>query len=289
MRRGYTLIEIIITVAITGILSVGMFKAFEAVTLRSEKAKILTSLSLDSQSALDQISLLLYHRAPMSVSGYNLGDPARIPLDQSVDKTVIEWIGIAHESYAAGDYSTFVDMNRSHRPVLHTPQTTKSAIEATQNAKWESFTWNDIALIFSGTFDEGTPALHPIMMSADETITFTGTAPDTIYEKYLLADSAYAVTRGEHIDQSAPCIVALGLTPQVLDNALLLFYDYRPWKGETFCADTPNGGGKVGILALDTNAFRARMVNRTIRLSIDMNRSVRGGNPVKLSKQKVVF
>lgn len=289
MRRGYTLIEIIITVAITGILSVGMFKAFEAITLRSEKAKILTALSIDSQSALDQASLLLYHRAPMSASGYNLGDPSRTPLAESVDKTIIEWIGLAHESYSAGDYSGFVDMNQSLRPALHTPQTTKSAIELTQSGKWGSFSWNDIALIFSGTFDEGSPTVHPIAMTADDAITFSGTVPEMIYEKYNLVDSAYALTRGEHVDQSAPCITALGLSPQALDDTLLLFYDYRPWKGETFCADTPIGAGKVSVLAVNANAFRARMVNGTIRLSVDMNRSVRGGNPVRLSKQKVVF
>ena len=289
MRRGYTLIEIIITVAITGILSVGMFKAFEAVTQQSEKAKILSTLSIDSQSALDQISSLLYHRVPLSVSGYDVGDPSRTPLALSVDKTVIEWIGTAQESYGALYYSGFADMNRSSRPDLYTPGTSKNGIETTQNAKWGSFDWNDTALVFSGSFDEGTPDYHPVSMGVDDTITFTDTPPDTIYEKYQLVDSAYAVTRGEHIDQSAPCIAALGLTPQTLDNTLLLFYGYRPWKGESFCADIPNGSGKVAILSAGVNAFRARMLNGTIRLSIDMNRTLRGSNPIRLSKQKVVF
>ncbi len=39
MRRAYTLIEIILTVAIAGILSMGMFKALEAIALRSERPK----------------------------------------------------------------------------------------------------------------------------------------------------------------------------------------------------------------------------------------------------------
>jgi prepilin-type N-terminal cleavage/methylation domain-containing protein len=295
MRRGYTLIEIIITVAITGILSVGMFKAFEAITLRSEKAKILTTLSIDSQSALDQISILLYNRAPMSVSGYNLGDATRTPLASSTDKEIIEWLGLASESYLAGDYSGFVDMNRSDyaTATLYTPETTQVAIENTQSAKWGSFSWatGDIALVFSGTFDEGVSTVHPITMSSDNAIAFSAIAPTTIYEKYNLVDSAYAVARGADIDQSAICITDLGISSTAIDNTLFLFYNYRPWNTESFCADIAghNPQGRVSILATNVNAFRAQMINSTIRLAIDTNRTVRGGNPVRLSKQKVVF
>ncbi|MDD2782016.1 prepilin-type N-terminal cleavage/methylation domain-containing protein [Sulfuricurvum sp.] len=292
-RHGYTLIEIIITVAITGILSVGMFKAFEAITLRSEKAKILTTLSIDSQSALDQISILLYNRAPMSVSGYNLGDATRTPLATATDKKIIEWLGLASESYVAGDYSGFVDMNRSDyaTATLYTPQTTKASIETTQANKWGSFNWanNEIALVFSGTFDEGVSTVHPITMNVDNSIVFSGAAPTTIYEKYNLIDSAYTVARGADIDQSANCITTLGISSTAIDNTLFLFYDYRPWNGESFCADSTNRSGVVSILATNVNAFRAQMINGTIRLAIDTNRTVRGGNPVRLSKQKVVF
>ncbi|MGD9655550.1 MAG: prepilin-type N-terminal cleavage/methylation domain-containing protein [Sulfuricurvum sp.] len=294
MRRGYTLIEIIITIAITGILSIGMFKAFEAITLRSEKAKILTTLSIDSQTALDQISILLYNRSPMSVNGYTLGDPTRTPIATATDKRIIEWLGLASESYLARDYSGFVDMNRSDKATktLYSPDTYYTNIQTTQTDKWGTFTWNDLGLIFSGSFDKGTPTAYPISMTADNLITFTGIIPDTIYEKYNLVDSAYAVARGADIDKNASCITILGINNATLDNTLLLFYDYRPWKdGKNFCADTlnPNTTSKVSVLATNVNAFRAQMINDTIRLSIDTNRTVRGGNPVRLSKQKVVF
>lgn len=291
MRRAFTLIEIIITIAITGILSVGMFKAFEAITLRSEKAKILSTLSIDSQTALDQISILLYNRAPMSVNGYTLGDATRTPLSTATDKKIIEWLGLASESYLAGDYSGFVDMNRSVNPTLYTPETTKTAIENTQSAKWGSFNWanNNLALVFSGTFDEGVSTVYPITMTTDNAITFSGAIPTTIYEKYNLVDTAYAVARGSDIDKTATCITALGISSTAIDNTLFLFYDYRPWKGESFCADNTNKAGKVSILATQVNAFRAQTINGTIRLTIDTNRTVRGGNPVRLSKQKVVF
>ncbi len=290
-RPGYTLIEIIITIAITAILSVGLFKAFEAITLRSEKAKILSALSIDSQSALDQISILLYDRVPSSARGYTIG-ASRIPLEESVDQKILEWYGLASQSYRSSAYSGFVDMNRSDytTKTLYSPDTSKNGIETIQQAKWGAFNWNDISLVFAQSFDEGTLSSYPIRMDTDNVLILTSaTLPETIYEKYYLVDSAYAVARGADIDANSPCITALGIKNAALDNTLLLFYDYRPWKGESFCADDSNRSGRVSVLASNVNAFRAREIDGTIRLSIDMNRTVRGGNPIRLSKQKVVF
>ena len=279
MRRGYTLIEIIITIAITGILAIGMFKALEAITLRSEKAKTLSTLSLDSQSALDQIAALLYNRAPSFLKACTTATDC-IQFDETTTgKSIIQWYGLASESYNAGEYSGLVDMSRSIalKPTLYTPNTNLTNVLATQQQKWgASFTLGDMAFIFSGAFDEGNQNEYNITTSAINTITLTGTLPSTIYEKYNLVDSAYALTRKEN----AACSSVSTLDP----NTLLLFYNYRPWKGENFC------DGEVTVLANDVNAFRAQMLNGTIRLAIDMNRSIRGSsNPVHLSKQKVVF
>ncbi|MGD9716645.1 MAG: type II secretion system protein [Sulfuricurvum sp.] len=278
MRRAYTLIEIILTVAIAGILSMGMFKALEAIALRSEKAKALSTLSIDSQSALDQISSLLYNRIPLSAVGFDFNDsrPYR-PLDEVNDKTILEWYGSADESYLSGDYSGFVDLNRSDfsTRTLYSPDTNLSALLVREKIKWNdpSLDFSDLLLLFSQTTFKG----YGISGSLPNTITLGGTPPETIYEQYRIADSAYAITRKEH---AAACFP----NPAFDDDTLLLFYDYRPWKGENFC------DGKVTVLATGVNAFRAQMLNGTIRLSIDMNRPVRGSlSPVKLSKQKVVF
>lgn len=296
MRRGYTLIEIIITVAITGILSVGMFKAFEAITLRSEKAKILTTLSIDSQSVLDQISILLYNRSPMSVQGCDINGNCESLDDNVYTKTTLKWLGLAMESYNAGAYSAFIDMNRSNfaTVTLYSPQTTKASIETNQSAKWGSFSWaaHDIALVFSGSFDEGDSIAYPITMTTDNEVSFSANVPSTIYEKYNLVDTGYAVVRGEHLpNPNADCITTLGINTSALNNTLFLFNNYRPWNGESFCADIAahNPDGNVSVLSYNVSAFRAQMINGTIRLAIDTNRSVRGGNPVRLSKQKVVF
>lgn len=282
MRRGYTLIEIIITVAITGILSVGMFKAFEAITTRSEKAKILSVLSIDSQSALDQISILLYERAPMSAEGCT--DSVNCaPLDQSTNATILQWYGTANEAYQAGAYSGFVDIKNAQTVratgTIYTPNTLIAAINANQMAKWGV---TDLGLVFAGTFEDGDRKKPYTITINDNSIVFDpADIPDKIYEKYYLVDSAYAVTRKSDAALACP---ALNLS-QFKDNDLLLLYGYRPWKNGaiTMC------NGSVSLLAQNVNAFAAHQVNGSIRLGIDMNRSVPGSNSVKLSKQKVVF
>ncbi|MFA6144135.1 MAG: prepilin-type N-terminal cleavage/methylation domain-containing protein [Sulfurimonas sp.] len=287
MRRGYTLIEIIITIAITGILAVGMFKAFEAITLRSEKAKILSSLSIDSQSALDQLSLLLYARAPMSVKGCDITGTC-VSLETATSAKILQWYGTASESYQLKDYSGFVDMTASNNPThtLYSPDTNLSAMIATEKLKWNDslFDLSKIVLIFSGSFDNGEDDYN---YSIDASSTGTNIklsnprTPMRIYEKYNLVDSAYSVTRKADI-------TALGCTnvlASIDDNALLLFYNYRPWKGQNFCTD-----GNVSILATNVNAFVAHQVNGTIRLGLDMNQTVgKTGSTVRLSKQKIVF
>jgi prepilin-type N-terminal cleavage/methylation domain-containing protein len=282
VRRGYTLIEIIITVAITGILSVGMFKAFEAITTRSEKAKILSVLSIDSQTALDQISLLLYDRAPMSIQGC-VDSVSCVPLDQATNATILQWYGTASESYQSGAYSGFLDIKNSQTVratrTIYTPNTTKTAIDGNQTAKWGI---TDLGLVFAGTFEDGDRIKpYTVTINNNNKIVFDITdIPDKIYEKYYLVDSAYAVT----LKKDAPCA---GLNFN--DNDLLLFYNYRPWKTPTETMCSPSA--KVSLLSKNVNGFVAHMVNETIRLGIDMNRTV--GNDmtktVRLSKQKVVF
>lgn len=285
MRQGYTLIEIIITIAITGILSIGMFKAFEAITIRSEKAKTLTNLSIDSQSALDQISFLLYNRVPQSVKGCtNQSDATCETFSQTTTgKTILLWHGSASESYhQTHDYSGFVDMNRSVRPILYSPGTSVNNIVINERRKWNNsaFDATYLHLSFAGAFDAGANAEADLVSNqniADSIILDDSaghTLPNSIYEKYYLADTAYAVTR----KAQDPC----GLSGYE-SNDLILFYDFRPWKGQSMC------DGKSALIAKNVSTFRVQYLDGTYRIGLDMNQSIRGSKSVYLSKQKVVF
>ncbi len=309
-RRAFTLIEIVMVIAVAGILAVGTFKALSALFVRSAKARAVTELSLVSQSVLDQLGVLLYARVPGSVIGYDPSDGSYGAIGRLASpKPVLEWIGTAEESLKRRDYSGFVDMNASDSVsgVLVSPDSDGSRVDATIRLKFNTssdvFASDRVRLVFAGSYDLGAqedasaPAfgwhgetagkIHDISMDGSGNITLNA-SPPYIYEKYYLADTAYAVARAKDVNISASCISALGVP--LNEDALLLFYDYRPWKGESFCADSGGvAAGSVTLLAEDVSGFRAELVERTIRLSIDMVRPVRGSTPAHISKQKVVF
>lgn len=291
MRAGFTLLEMIFVVVISGILSIGSFKAFSALYVRSAKAKAVTDLSLQSQLVLDQLSVLLYNRIPNSVIGYDGSDCDPIE-ELNGNNVVLEWLGLADDALLQGFYDGFVDMNASSSPVLSTPNISTSINPTNMN------------LIFAGSFDDGSEDIvacsgafgwhgggsslsYGFSIPSANHIRFNaGDVPSVIYEKYYLTDGAYAVTRGEDITDISNC----GLNESDFKNfntTLFLFYEYYPYKGETYCGD--GGSGKVVVLAEDVSGFRASYVNDTIVLSIDMNRSIRGANAVHISKQKAVF
>ena len=297
MRRSFTLIELIMVLVIISFLSVASFKAVSALIVRSYKAKELTRLSLESQIALDQISTLLQERVPASVIGYkpSTGDFKYIQeIGDSEYYEVMEWIGVAYEEYSEGNYTGFADM----RPSIKTDDTI---------ATYTNLSGNDYALIFAGAFDRGFPGqsdfndsfgwhgyesndTFDIAFDSDGNITITDSVkPKWIYEKYYLVRSAYALARGEDINKNADCLEDLNVD----DDTLLLFYDYKPWRGETFCADPGSAGSKSGsatILATHIAGFDAKEQDYTLRLILDINESIKGGYPpIHFSKMKVVF
>jgi len=296
VRKGFTLVEIIFVLVIMAVLAAGTFKAIEAIYTRSAQAKALTDLSLQSQIVLDQLSVLLYNRIPKSVIGYTPGAGCEAIDELVAGRPILEWLAIEEDAMLQGDYDGFVDMNAS--------------VKASYTLATPSIDLNDtnlnLNLVFSGAFDGGGDEISACngafgwhgkdsnlsydISTAVNTIVITDPIkkPDFIYEKYYLTNTAYAVARGEDLKPWAPCLTDLNTT--IDDNTLFLFYDYYPYKtpSQTFCGD--GGSGKVTILAQDVTAFSAESVNDIIRLSIDMNRNIRGKTcGVHVSKQKAVF
>lgn len=297
MRQAFTLVEMIFVLVVLGILSAGTFKAIEAIYTRSVQAKALTNLSLQSQIVLDQLSIFLYNRIPNSVIGYTPSGICEPINELSASRPILEWLGLADDELLRGDYDGFVDMNASDK--------TAFTLSAPNNTMTDN---TDLNLIFSGAFDGGSEDIsacsgafgwhgaasdlsYDITMAIGSiTISDTVKKPDFIYEKYYLSKTAYAVARGADINLASSCITDLNASTDL--NTLFLFSDYRPYQAETFCADTGIGTkeGSVTILAQDVTAFSAQTVNDVIRLSIDMNRDIRGKTcGVHVSKQKAVF
>ena len=317
-KRSFTLIELIFVVVIVTFLSVATFKALHAIAIRSYKAKETTRLSLESQMVANQISELLKDRVPSTVIGYdpNSHDFEYIG-DLTQSKPVLEWIGRAKDAYLNGDYSGFIDLKKSDKDSNKTfsPDTNGSKINSDIQKEFNTtlniYDQNLTNLIFAGSFDRGSSDISDynnsfgwhghdsnnsfdINITDDGNITLTDSIqPKFIYEKYFLVDSAYAIARKE--DLNGTNWKCSDLNWSDLDNdTLLLFYNYRPWKGETFCADSSGTSeGNVTILMKNVSGFRFDEKDYTIRISLDINKSIResirGSSPIHISKMKVVF
>jgi len=303
MKRGFTMVELIITIVIMGILSAGAYISLTKLFTRSAQSKAISDLSFESVLISHQIGALLAQRVPSTVIGY---DPTQNKFESvyalSDKYPVLEWIANDNEGLQSGMFSGFIDLDRSDKEnnMLYSPNTD---INATNRA-----------VIFAGAFDEGDITYDQTVFqnafgwhehnsskifelntssSTHENLYLT-TKPAVVYEKYTLVKSAFAIARYEDIEQNASCIQTLGLDNTIGNNTLFLFYNYRPWRGETFCAD-PNGSdqnGSVTILSTETGAFSADFVNDNLQFTLTLERTIKKPGKdfnVTISKRKVIY
>ena len=315
-HNASTLLELIFVIVIVSFLSTATFKGMQAITIRAYKAKEITKLSLESQIAVNQISNYLSYRVPYTVIGYNGTDDFK-PIGDITSNgyTILEWFGRANEAFVDGNYSGFADMATlsSSDNNFSSQGTNGSALQTTTQDKFNTsdniYSNNLINLIFSGSFDRATSDTndynssfgwhnHDSNDSFDiKSISDSGNIkldadqhPKHIYEKYFIVDSAYAIARGVDIKQDVTCITDLDIKSEDINNTLFLFSNYKPWKGETFCADKSGSQeGNASILMQDIDGFNFQEIDYTIRINLDINKSIRGSSPIHFSKMKVVF
>lgn len=317
MRRGVTLVELIITIAISSLLIVGSSNIIKSISFSAQRAKQLTELSLDSRSALEIISSLLYHRVPNSAIGYDGISNFSSLKELNSSMKILEWLGTIYEANTNDTLSNFIDLQASDftTKMLKSPSSDFFKVSTTFNDKFARSLTHNGAISFAGSFDNGASSSKKLgfhgsskdemfvisSISSVKTNFFINNAnqPLYIYEKFYLSDSAYAVARVEDIDKSATCIKALQLSKisnisqSQIDDALILFSDYRPYLGQSFCADKGNKGVKSGtatLLSLHVSGFRVEHVNSSIKISIDTKMPLNGSKEIiKVSKQKVVL
>lgn len=297
MKKAFTLIEIIMTIVILGILAAGTFVSLKHLYLRSAKTKAISELSFSSQIVADQISALLYERVPSTVIGYENGGnfkPISLIYSDDVNYTILEWIGTSSEAYKSGYYSGFADLDASDKDTstLVSFDINSTGIESLHVKKFGSGSIADIALIFAGSFDDASLIASDDFNNSfgwhgkDANLTYTLTISDNniifdsnpkeIYEKYYLVDSAYAIARGEDILSSCKS----GL----VDDTLYLFYNFRPWNKESLC------NGKHTVLSENVKGFQSGIMNNSLYFSLTLSKKINGSeNNITISKEKVVF
>lgn len=300
MKKAFTLIEIIVTIVILGILAAGTFVSLKHLYLRSAKSKTLSESSFTTQIVVDQIAALLYDRVPATVIGYKLnGDFEPIANILSTDFKILQWIGTSVEAHKSGYYSGFIDLDASDKNTSTAVSFDVNAtgIESLHVKKFGSgsIANKDIALIFAGSFDDGSLSsssdfnssfgwhgnpsnLIYTFTTSDNNLSFD-IKPQEVYEKYYLVDSAYAIARKEDI--TPPCS---SVDASDDANTLYLFYNFRPWKAQDFC------DGNVTVLAEGVRGFKAGVINNNIYFSLSISKEIRGSdNNLSISKEKVVF
>ncbi|RUM56621.1 MAG: hypothetical protein DSY40_01980 [Nautilia sp.] len=331
VKKSYTMIELIFVIIVLSLIATGSFKAIGALYNRYYEIKTVTHFSMTTQGILNQITTLLYYRVPITAIGYNPDNGDFKPLkDANSSYKIAEWIGEAFDAKLhignniGRGYSGFIDLDASDRDTLTlvAEDFNVTDINDTEN---KIFNTNrdlneTVAIIFAGSFDLGdesanndynnsfgwhghdhnkTYTIHSFkQVNSDANLTMNDEIKNNrIYAKYYLANSAWGIARGENIDQNATCITDFGMevNSNELNNTLFLFYDYRPWKKDTFCAD-PNHdndtrNGKVAILAKNVTAFRVKAVNNHIELKIQQTKYLYRGSDrnISIAKQKVAF
>ena len=321
VKKAFTLIEMIFVIVILSIIITGGMIVASKIYKRNLIASGALELSFNTQLVIDKLANRLYYRVPLTAIGYNpsthdfkyLGD-----ITDDDNYTVFEWISQSFDIENGLNFSGFADLYASKKPVLKALDFNASDINETLQNKFNTTDdfKNLTGIIFAGSFDRGGEGAlfdynnsfgwHGNKAKYIYIIdNYTQSGNDTnlslknsdgsdiddarIYEKFYLVDSAYAIALGKDINTSAACIANLNIPSNEINNTLFFFYNYRPWQGETFCADN-NGtaDGNVSILSKYIDGFYIKSVNSHLEIFF---RSVyqRGDVVIKISKQKVVF
>jgi len=322
VKKAFTLIEAIFVIVILSFIITGGMMIAGKIYKRNLLISNSLKLQFDTGHTINKLANILYYRVPLTTIGYNpkTGDFKYLGniVDNDGNYTVFEWLSQSFDIENGLNFSGFADLYASKKPVLKALDFNASDINETLQNKFNTTDdfKNLVGIIFAGSFDRGGEgALSDYNDSFGwhgneakyiyKINNYTQDGNDTnlslkdsngsdidnarIYEKFYLVDSAYAVARGVDINTSADCITNLNIPNNEINNTLFLFYNYRPWKGETFCADTSgNTTGNVEILSKNIAGFNMKSINS--HLEMFFNAIYKKGNMViKVSKQKVLF
>jgi len=312
VKKAATLIEMIFVLILMSFLIIGAFKLIQRFYKRSYMVTKSSELQFKSQQVIDEIALLLYYRVPLSLIGYNqnTGNYKYIGyIDSGEDYPIVEWIGFENDAIKDANLSGFIDMDDSNSTTktVKCLDFNKNYVERIIQNKFNTTASLDslAAIIFAGTFDRGEEdALNDYSnafgwhggghnfiytftssQNGNDTNLTLDTKPNKIYDKFFLIDSAYALARVADLDKTKWNCSELDIN-KLKNNDLLLFYNFRPWKGESFCGDS--GEGNVTLLSSNVKAFFVKKINLHLELKMEFFKSKDDIN-ISVSKQKVAF
>lgn len=294
-KHAFTMIELIFVIMIMGILGKFGTEFLASAYENFISTKINNNLQETSASALELISARLKSRIKPSVIARNTTTGTYNYVNGSgltdTNATVLEWIATDIDSFR-GDSSPFwsgvidLDPSVSNATKLLSPGSNFNATSLLMSKLSPAGnSLNGAAIYFLNSPDTANPwgykgaittqsqRLHPIKKGTNNdelaplVSNFSG---QEVYEYYKLASTAYAIELGDYDE-----------TKKI--GNLYLYYDYRPWLGETYTAN----GTKV-LLAKGINTFRFLGRGSMIKIQVCAKSDLQN-EEYALCKEKTIY
>lgn len=296
-RAAFTLLELIFVIVIMG------FLANYGVELLSKAYKsfifttVNNSLQANSGMAVESIAARLQYRIKDSVIARQTnGDFQAIAGNTDLTAPILEWVGYDIDGFRGNSdtmplWSGIIDLNStiSTSTILKSPETNTTAINELLDVLSDgNSTINEAAIYFIGSNSDiktgygwdgnaittQNEAMHPIKTTANldeftSGITGVDFSGVDVYEYYQLAWSAYAVGISDYDEDKK-------------SGTLMLYYNYQPWKGETYEAN----GTPVKLME-NVSTFRFMAAGSILKIVVCVKSDLM--EDYSLCKEKTVF
>jgi len=294
-KSAFTLLELIFVIVVMGILAKFGVELLSQAYKSFIFSSVNNALQSNSAAAVETIASKLQYRVKDSViareSDNNFSGLAGYT---AATAPILEWVGSDVDGFRGNTgttplWSGIIDLDPSSATALVSPGTDTTALNTLIGVLSPGATTiNDAALYFIGSdsdiqtgygWDGNVTAInnqngtmHPINSIGGQPTQFapaTGTFAGTnVYEYYQLAWTAYAVGISDY-------------DAGTNTGTLMLYYDYQPWKGESYA-----NGTAVKIMD-NVSTFRFRAAGSIIKIEVCVNSDL--VEDYSLCKEKTIF
>jgi prepilin-type N-terminal cleavage/methylation domain-containing protein len=300
LKSGFSMIELILVMVVLGIVS-----SMSATIIAQVYSSYIVQRAMhDATTKVEIAASIIYnrlsHRVSVTTVGRNINDDSDISVVSDIEDAsryrVVEWYGMASDSFNAGVWSGFCDVDASSSSAIDTPGSNLANLtDIVTNASSSSV--DDMAIIFADQLFTSDTAYSPLCMgyvddsciAGVRSVAGTTISLDQNYtglrvaEHYKLVRSAYALVPTSNGEE--------GKDGSTLFN-LELRYDYQPWRSDV--AGNAYKTAPSVVLLENVSVFKFSGKGDTIRFKICVDERIgtssKGdGEYLSICKEKAVI
>lgn len=294
MRNAFSMIELIFVIVVMGIIGKFGVEFFAQAYKNYIFTNVNNTLQASSATAVEFIATRLEHRIKDSIIAKKSSNNNFVTLGSATgnDYNILEWVGADIDGFRGSsatapnlpNWSGILDFNdaNANNAVLVSPQTNTAEVNSLIDIlSYGDSSISDAAIYFVGSSSDivdgygwndiladQNHTMHPINKTGASDSEFISSNADTtfseIYEYYKLAWSAYAVVHSA-------------------DGNLTLYYDYQPWKGETYLSNTT----KHAVIMEDVDTFTFMAIGSLVKIQVCVNSNL--VEDYSLCKEKTIY